>query len=188
MREFKSDLIPKPRSATLAPKGKFDLEIGCGAGLHPIQYATQHLDRQLIAIERTLEKYQKFEKRWHSHDCPKNLIPVHDDAISWITHNVSNEQLQRVFILYPNPESKNKNQRWAYMPFLAHLVEKLDHDGEIILASNIKSYIDECIELFPAKGLKLKEQTIPILPGRTHFERKYLKSAQDCYNLVFIKA
>ncbi|PIP89556.1 MAG: SAM-dependent methyltransferase [Bdellovibrionales bacterium CG12_big_fil_rev_8_21_14_0_65_38_15] len=187
MREFKSELIPKPRSSILAPEGKFDLEIGCGAGLHPIQYAIAHPDRHLIAIERTLEKFLKFEKRWKSHECPKNLVPIHDDAISWITHNVANEQLQRVFILYPNPEPKNKNQRWAHMPFLSHLVDKLAKDAELTLASNIKSYIDECVELFADYGLKLKSLSTPTLPGRTHFERKYLKDGQDCYNLVFVK-
>lgn len=188
MREFKTDLIPKPRSTIIAPLGKFDLEIGCGAGLHPIQYALANSDRHLIAIERTLEKFLKFEKRWKSHDCPKNLVPIHDDAISWISHNVGKGQLEKVFILYPNPEPKNKNQRWAYMPFLSHLIEKLDDEGEIILASNIKSYVDECIEFFPDYGLKLSSLSTLVLHGRTHFERKYLKDGQDCYNLVFIKA
>tara|TARA_R110002049_G_scaffold175854_1_gene343120 strand:- start:222 stop:788 length:567 start_codon:yes stop_codon:yes gene_type:complete len=188
MREFKSQLIPPPRSSILAPTHQFDLEIGCGAGLHPILYSKQNPERHLIAIERTFEKFQKFENRWAKHDKPANLIPIHDDAISWVTHRVMDKQLLKVFILYPNPEPKNKNQRWGHMPFLTHLHSKLADHAELILASNIESYIDECLENFPKNGFKLKSNQAPDLPGRTHFERKYLKNNQQCWNLVFTKA
>ncbi len=188
MREFKPESIPLPRSSILAPSHQFDLEIGCGAGLHPIQYSRLNPDRHLIAIERTFDKYKKFENRWIQHDRPSNLVPIHDDAISWITHRVREKQLLKVFILYPNPEPKNKNQRWANMPFLSHLYTKLDDRAQVTLASNIDSYIDECLEHFPSFGLKLKSNEKPETPGRTHFERKYLKDNQQCWNLVFTKA
>lgn len=187
MREFKIESIPLPRSGALAPADCYDLEIGCGAGLHPILYSKENPDRTLVAIERTQDKFEKFERRWHSHQRPANIIPVHDDAISWITHQVAAQTLSRVFILYPNPETSNKNQRFGHMSFMSFLVTRLVDDGLIILATNIESYAQECLERFPLYGLELIENSKPALPGRTHFERKYLERNENCYNLVFKK-
>lgn len=172
----------------MAPVGTFDLEIGCGVGLHPMLYAKEHPERTLVAIERTSDKFAKFERRWISHDRPANIVPVHDDAIHWITHRVLENTLTRVFILYPNPEAQNKNQRFAHMPFMHFLVSRMHDHGELIIATNIKNYADECEELFPSFGLILSDRREPTLPGRTHFERKYLARGEACYNLVFNKA
>lgn len=185
MRSFKSEHIPKPRSPQIAPVGGFDIEIGCGVGLHPVLYAKANPDRTLVALERTQEKFEKFERRFHGNGAPGNLIAIHDDAINWITHRVAPNTLERVFILYPNPEPHNKNQRFAFMPFMSFLVSRMIPDGELILATNIKSYSDECLEHFPSFGLLNISVSTPELPGRTHFERKYLARKEDCYNLVF---
>ena len=43
----------------VVPKGALDIEIGCGVGLHPIQYQAKNLERTLVAIEHTKEKYER---------------------------------------------------------------------------------------------------------------------------------
>ena len=63
MRPFNSQAVPKP------PRPEFlddidwsiptDLELGSGAGLFAIRYSQMHPERQLIAIERTSEKFLK---------------------------------------------------------------------------------------------------------------------------------
>ncbi|MBH48857.1 MAG: SAM-dependent methyltransferase [Halobacteriovorax sp.] len=187
MREFKTDTIPLPRSDVKAPQELFDLEIGCGAGLHPILYSKSNPTRTLVAIERTREKYDKFLGRFNRHGSPTSIIPVHDDAIHWVTHRVAPESINHVFILYPNPEPSNKNQRFAHMPFMAFLVTRLINSGKIELATNIESYANECLEHFPKYGLRLVDQASPTKPGRTHFERKYLDRDEKCFNLTFQK-
>tara|TARA_R110000868_G_scaffold159516_2_gene388390 strand:- start:177 stop:749 length:573 start_codon:yes stop_codon:yes gene_type:complete len=187
MREFKTDSIPLPRSEVLAPLGTFNLEIGCGAGLHPILFNKENPQKTLVAIERTREKFVKFQGRYQAHGNPAGIIPIHDDAINWITHRVKPKSLEQVFILYPNPEPSNKNQRFAHMPFMEYLVTRLTNDGKIILATNIESYAKECIDYFPSYGLELSLENTPEKPGRTHFERKYLNRDEKCYNLVFTK-
>src|SRR5690606_15597068 len=131
------------------------------------------------------EKFEKFWRRYEKNGSPKNLIPIHADAIHWLAHCALAESIARVFILYPNPELKNKNQRFSFMPFTAFLVSRLILGGELILATNIESYKDECLQEFPKLGLEFIEQPEIELPGRTHFERKYLARQEACYNLLF---
>lgn len=185
MRQFKSENIPKPRSSVCAPLGEFDLEIGCGVGLHPIQYAMARPERTLVAIERTHEKFEKFQRRYQAHGMPKNLLPVHDDAINWVTHNVKEQVLGHVFVLYPNPEPSNKNQRLAHMPFVDFLHSRMISSGTLTIATNIKDYADECASLLVTRGFELLKIETPQLPGRTHFERKYLARGEACFNLSF---
>ena len=185
MRAFNTKLIPKPRTTVMAPNGPFDLEIGAGVGLHPIVYAKENPERTLVAIERTQEKFEKFLRRHQKHPSLTNLIPVHADAIHWVTHCVAPNSLERIFILYPNPESKNKNQRFSNMPFTPFLVSKMLMGGELILATNIEEYANECETQFETFGLELVERGPCLQPGRTHFERKYLERGESCYNLLF---
>lgn len=169
-----------------------DLEIGCGVGLHPILWATEHPERHLIAIEHTKEKFEKFARRKERHPHLENLTPIHANAISWVSKNVPVESIETVFILYPNPNPKRKSQRWFWMPFMHRLVDCLRPGGRLILATNIESYAHEAIQQASSFGLRLecqRELTRAAMPRpRTHFERKYLERGETCYDLVFRKA
>ncbi|MBC7385225.1 MAG: SAM-dependent methyltransferase [Cryobacterium sp.] len=172
-----------------------DLEVGCGVGWHPIRYARDHADRKLIAIEKTTEKFEKFSGRLSRH-CEKgenfrSLLPVHADAVSWVTRHVGDQTLSRVFILYPNPSKKNPAGRWLRMPFFGELLKKLKPGGEVILRTNIESYVSEaaryarnvwkleltCLRSFKSTDVSAGEEW-------SHFERKYLERGETCYELV----
>ncbi|MES2857264.1 MAG: SAM-dependent methyltransferase [Bdellovibrionota bacterium] len=167
-----------------------DLEVGCGVGWHPIKYAQSNPDRRLIAIEHTKEKFESFMGRVERHSL-SNLLPVHADAVRWVTHFVRPETIDRVLILYPNPEPGNSSKRWLRAPFFQKLLEVLKPGGEITLATNIESYFKEAI----AYGqefwkLEIKEQrrlTQPAPAGlpRTHFEKKYLSRGETCFDVTF---
>lgn len=94
------------------------LEIGAGKGKHAMLFASNHPDKQLIAVERTSEKFMAFDKLSLSSSLD-NLINIHADAIAFSVHFIQPDSLDGVFILYPNPEPHNKNQRWLNMPFLS---------------------------------------------------------------------
>ncbi len=65
MRDFTKDSIPKPKSETFSyPEMPLDIEVGCGVGLHPIQYSLANPDRFLVALEHTREKFEKFHRRF----------------------------------------------------------------------------------------------------------------------------
>jgi tRNA (guanine-N7-)-methyltransferase len=194
-RVFQAEKVLKPRKLDQfkLPEKQLeflDIEIGCGVGWHPIQYAKANPDRYLVAIEHTREKFEKFRKRVENHQALGNLLPVHANAIAWITHSLKPESVAKIFILYPNPEPKAPNQRWIRMPFMSKLTEVLKPDGEIILATNELFYRDEIIQFAQTSGLKVKRErrlTLTDSP-RTHFEKKYLARGEVCFDLVLVKS
>jgi tRNA G46 methylase TrmB len=198
MRPFRSQNIPVPSiseeiSARILKKS-IDVEIGAGQGLHAIKYCTENPNRTLLAIERTHEKFAKLEGRANSHPHLINLVPVHGDAVAWFTHHLNICQVERVFLLYPNPypKSKHANQRWHNSSFVSMLLTRLAANGELILATNLDWYATEAEEQFtrgwnlPLVQKKILNTKIHI--ARTHFERKYLERGESCFNLVFKKS
>ncbi len=163
-----------------------DLEIGCGAGWHPIQYAGQSPHRHLIAIEHTSTKFAHFKSRVDSHPHLLNLHPVQADAILWAARNLPKKSIDRCFILYPNPEPKAPNKRWLRSPFMHRLLEIMKPSGKLILTTNKKKYFDEALlwaehawklECVENRSLSAKDGVSP----RSHFEKKYLQRGEVCY-------
>jgi tRNA G46 methylase TrmB len=113
-----------------------------------------------------------------------NLSAVHADAIAWIVHAVAPNSIERIFILYPNPEQHNPNQQWLNMPFFEFLLSRLQVDGEVVLATNIEAYMDNAeqqaneVWCLPNTRHKVASDS-----QRTHFEVKYLARGETCWQL-----
>lgn len=169
-----------------------DVEIGCGVGLHPIQYAKTHPNRYLVAIEQTREKFEKFQRRFDNHNLP-NLLPVHANAISWVSHCLQNNSVDNVYILYPNPNPKGKdfNKRWYAMPFMEKLITCLKLNGCIHMATNAEFYAIEAQinfeQVWHLETLRFERIQSGDMVPRTHFEKKYLAREQTCFDMVFRK-
>ena len=146
------------------------LEIGAGKGKHALSFALQNPDKHLIAIERTRNKFDAFSRLATLQDLP-NLDAIHADAIAWTVHALKPNSVAKIFILYPNPEQHNPNQQWLNMPFFEFLLSRLQVGGEIILATNIQSYMDNA-EHQAAKlwCLPNTRYRVPVDSQRTHFE------------------
>lgn len=185
---------PKQYSIINLPDGSLNIEIGAGVGLHAIQYAQAHPDRTLYAIEKTPVKFNKMKRRYDTHHEPDNLKLIHGNAITWITHALPENSVDRYFILYPNPNPKNRAQRFHAMSFMSLLIKTLKNHGTITLATNMQFYAEEAKIYFTgpwaltlrSETLISKDQTPDFIP-RSHFERKYLLSGQLCYNMVYVK-
>lgn len=206
IRSFRHDKVPVPRAVDpsrwfLEHLGQSDrtveIEIGCGVGLHAIRRAAEHPEILLYAIEHTHARFGKLQGRIKNHESLPGLVPVHANAIGWITHFVPPASVDRYWLLYPNPYPlrKQMNQRWHAMPFAQRLVETLKPGGELVLATNERFYADEAEAAWPLSwGLELtKKREITgkdIQSGfrpRTHFEKKYLGLGQTCYDFTFSK-
>ena len=188
-RAFQPDKLHPPRGfdcndqLNVHPNSQLVVEIGAGKGKHALQYAKNYPEHTLIAIERTANKYQAFAKLAKQENLP-NLMTVHADAIAWIVHAIAPKSLQAVYLLYPNPEPHNPNQQWLNMPFFGFLLSRLKDDAEIILATNIASYMDNAQQ--QAEQLwQLPSQRSQVAADseRTHFEVKYLARGEVCWQL-----
>ena len=159
------------------------LEIGAGKGKHALSFALQHPDKHLIAIERTRNKFDAFAKL-AAQQKSSNLSAIHADAIAWIVHAIAPNSIERIFILYPNPEQHNPNQQWLNMPFFEFLLSRLQVNGEVILATNIEAYMDNAeqqaneVWCLPNARHKVASDS-----QRTHFEVKYLARGETCWQL-----
>lgn len=169
-----------------------DLEIGCGVGYHPIQWGKAHPNRTLVAIEQTKTRFGSFQRRMDNHPGVTNVLAVHDDAVSWITHRVPPSSIQHCFLLYPNPYPKHaqRNKRWHQMPFMEFLLSRIRPGGDLTLATNERFYCDEAMasmeELWGWSRCQVNScRDLFHLQPRTHFERKYLSRGEDCFNMVF---
>ena len=170
------------------------VEIGAGVGLHPIQYAQAHPESYVIAIEKTIEKFQKFAKRLQNHTGINNLQAVHANAVEWITRQLQPGEVDAYYILYPNPYPKTaqKNKRFMHMPFMSQLWKTLKVGGTLRLATNEQFYFEEAQAVFSAQNnltqvFAGQVDRSQIGKGRTHFERKYLEREWPCYQLEMKK-
>ncbi len=189
MREFKP-FIPDnlPALPSLDKQYPVDIEIGCGVGLHPIIYCQTHQNRQLIAIEHTKAKFEKFKRRADSHNL-QNLWPIHANGISFVSKYFDTESVDRFIFLYPNPNPKKAaaNKRWHNMPFINYVIKCLKKGGDLVIASNELWYIEEAHKVLTQhlsiSSIEAITQDLLERP-RSHFERKYMSCGQVCWQIV----
>ncbi len=187
IRQFQAQRMHAPRDFKKINNTPICVEIGAGKGKHALLFSAQNPHAQLIAIERTREKFLAMHKQ-HQIEGQPNLTPMHADALPWVVHALYPKQVQQFFILYPNPEPHNPAQRWLNMPFFEFLISRLQIDGTVTLASNIPAYIDEAEQqLIHVWKLPYDKQVIAADSARTHFEVKYLERGELCQQLVIRK-
>lgn len=187
IRQFQAQRMRAPRDFQAIAHLPICVEIGAGKGKHALLFTAENPQHQLIALERTREKFEAMKKQ-HQIEKQNNLTPIHADALPWVVHALHPQQVPQLFILYPNPEPHNPAQRWLNMPFFEFLLSRLQADGQITLASNIPEYIDEAEQqLKEVWKLPYEKQKIAKTSARTHFEIKYLERDELCQQLIIRK-
>ena len=187
IRQFQAQRMHAPREFKTISTKPICVEIGAGKGKHALLFSGLHPEYELIAIERTREKFLAMQKQ-HQIEGQKNLTAIHADALPWVVHALYPQQVQHFFILYPNPEPHNPAQRWLNMPFFEFLISRLQPGGTITLASNIPSYIDEAEQqLKTLWKLDYDRQIVAQDSARTHFEVKYLERGELCQQIIMTK-
>ena len=200
MREFdpikppKPELSPEDRSLLdimLASDSPLEIEIGCGVGYHPLRQALLNPHINYIAIEKTTSKFMKFKNRVQNHPKANNILPIQADAVNFISHYISDNKVDKYYILYPNPYYKKsqENLRWYNRPFISHLKKTLKSKGGIFYATNLDEFANEAKKRFQEIwNLELNNynEITESMNPLTHFEKKYLESHQKCFHLEFI--
>jgi len=195
MRAFQKKHVPKPKHGLqVYPDSPVDLEIGCGVGLHAITYCQKYPKRNVIAVDRSRLRIHKMKKTIESIGGLPNLVVVCEDADKFVVHEIKEQSIENLFLLYPNPYPKEKqaNKRWHQMPLMSCLLDKLVKGGTVHLVTNMEFYAAEAKKYFmevwklQVEHEKIFQHQLPFAP-RTHFEKKYLERGDMLFDMRFKK-
>lgn len=156
------------------------IDAGCGVGISTRQLAAQFPDHAVIGVDRSEDRLG----RDHG-TLPDNALLVRADLVDfWRLADQARWQLERHYLLYPNPYPKaaHLKMRWHGHPVLPTL---LALGGQLEVRSNWQLYIEEfALAVAQVTG---RQADIGIwTPGSeylTPFEAKYDKSGQTLWRL-----
>lgn len=158
------------------------LDSCCGTGVSSRQIALQHPESWVIGLDRSSKRLSKD----YDDVLPENLIFAQADCVDfWKLAVQSGWQLQKHFVLYPNPYPKSVQlkYRWHAHPSFSDL---LALGGLLELRSNWKIYVEEFSLALEYAGQATQgcEQFDPNGQYMTLFERKYCESGQRVYRCI----
>lgn len=153
---------------------------GCGTALSTRHIAQQYPAALVIGIDRSEVRLNK----QYEQALPDNALTVRADLVDfWRLAQTAGWQLQRHFILYPNPYPKSVHikRRWHAHPVLPSL---LALGGEIELRTNWQIYAAEFAHtLCQTHYAQVQAQQFVPQNYWTLFERKYFEAGQTLYRV-----
>jgi len=154
------------------------LDSGCGTALSTQHIAQKYPDSLVIGVDRSEIRLGKE----YEDILPENAVTVRADLVDFWNLAVQAEwQLERHFILYPNPYPKSIHlkRRWHAHPVFPQLLKL---GGELELRTNWQIYAEEF-----ALALRLSGHAEAAMEAFapesywTLFEKKYHQTGQELY-------
>ncbi len=117
------------------------MEIGFGGGEHLAAQAQTNPDVGIIGCEPFINGVAKLLSKIDEHDF-KN-VRIHADDARDIFPDIADGELERVFILFPDPwpKAKHHKRRLIQTPLLDELARMLEDGGEFRFASDHMGYV-----------------------------------------------
>jgi len=158
------------------------LDSCCGTGFSSRSIAKQHPNHWVIGLDRSANRLNKEDQE----PSPPNCLMVQADCVDfWKLAVNAGWQLDKHFLLYPNPYPKSVQlkYRWHGHPAFADLLKL---GGLLEVRSNWKIYIEEFSEAVRLAGQGSTDCEIyePTPEYLTLFERKYHQSGQTLYRCL----
>lgn len=154
------------------------LDSGCGTALSTRHIAEKYPDALVIGVDRSEVRLGK----QYADVFPENALTVRADLINlWNLAVQAGWQLQRHFILYPNPYPKSVHlkRRWHAHPVFPQLLKL---GGELELRTNWQIYAEEFALALRLSGYaEATAQAFEPEMYWTLFEKKYHQTGQDLY-------
>lgn len=184
------------------PEMPIILDSCCGTGLSSRRIAAQHPNAWVIGVDRSAKRLNKEDQA----PLPSNCLIVQADCVDfWKLANQAEWQLEKHYLLYPNPYPKSVQlkYRWHGHPAFADLLKL---GGLLEVRSNWKIYIEEFSEAVRIAGQEntgceiyelaktyqhldkiesySADEAEPTKEYLTLFERKYHQSGQTLYRCL----
>ena len=163
---------------------KVILDSGCGTGESSYRLAKKFPEHKVIAIDKSIDRLQ----RSHSYgDQPANLLFVQCDCVHlWRLILQAKWNVERHYLFYPNPWPKpgHLQRRWHGHPIFPTMVAL---GGVLTMRTNWKVYAEElaqALEMIGCSNVEMKPLVLDVESAFTAFERKYIHSKHQLYEVV----
>ena len=166
-----------------------ELEIGFGNGEYTVQYAEKHPDILLYGVEISQACVLRCARRAGG---LKNLRIINTDARYMLRELFADETLQKIFMQFPCPWSKNADahRRVTAKDFSDGLAAVLKVSGTFVMVTDDEPYAHEVWEIL-GRHEALTAEDFEVNPKRevtTKYERKWLEEGRNIYRVTFRKS
>lgn len=174
------------------------VEIGFGMGNTTADIAQQLSDKNFIGIEVHTPGVGSLLKMIAERNLT-NLRLIQHDAVEVLRDNVTDASLAGLHIFFPDPWPKKRHhkRRLIQPAFVTLLVQKLQTQGYIHLATDWQPYAEHMLEVLQAEPQLVSTKSTastasdyaarPLYRTESNFERKGLAKGHGVWDLVFIK-
>ncbi len=151
------------------------LDACCGIAESSRKLALQYPEHIVIGVDKSAHRLNKCQTN------PDNCLLLRADlADFWRLATNAGWQLERHYMLYPNPwpKAKHLQRRWhgsALFPTLLAL------GGQFELRSNWQVYVQEFVAALDIAGIQVETEALSITNPMTAFERKYFNSGHNLW-------
>ena len=189
------DIDTKPNwEGVFSNSNPLNLEIGFGVGNFIIEMGIREPHENFIGIDFYHKGIRKVITRIAKYEICNARI-VYGDAKEKIPLLFNPEQLNRVYINFPDPWPKKRHhkRRLIKPAFIKILAEKLKKGGEIHIATDHEAYAMEILEFFEKEqALKNKNGLGTFLfqkegTPKSKYEKKFINAGERIFYLEFKK-
>ena len=161
--------------------GPLILDACCGVGESTAKIAADHPHASVIGVDKSALRTGK-----HSHyqaDSDNYIVVRADLNDFWRLAHQAGWQLEKHYLLYPNPYPKSAHvqRRWHASAAFADLIKL---GGRLEVRSNWKIYIEEFALALQTAGHDANAERYQADEPDTPFERKYWASGQQSWRVV----
>ena len=175
-------------------RNPLNLEIGFGVGNFIIEMGIREPNENFIGIDFYHKGIRKVITRIAKYEICNARI-VYGDAKEKIPLLFNPEELDRVYINFPDPWPKKRHHKRRLIKpgFIKVLAEKLNYGGEIHIATDHEAYAMEILDFFEKEpALKNKNELGAFLSQKegipkSKYEKKFISAGERIFYLEFKK-
>ena len=188
LHDFQSITKPLCLKDLFARAQPAELEIGCGDGGFLLAWATRHLDRNYLGVERLLGRIRKLSKRGQRAGLT-NLRLLRIEARYVLQHLLPERSFEAMHIYFPDPWPKDKHARRRLInaDFLPLARRILVPGGMIYLRTDDPDYFVQMEQTFlGAEDFTTEEMPAELAIFTTEFERQWLEAGKQIHRAAYM--